>query len=87
VRIRWARSATKHGVSKSRSRDVIEHARVRFRVPAPDELDDRLLYLGDDEEGRALEIMAVELESGDLFVIHAMPMRRRYRAHYEEAQT
>ncbi|HEX6844310.1 MAG TPA: hypothetical protein VF235_04260 [Actinomycetota bacterium] len=84
--IRWARSATKHGVSRIRSRYVIEHANFRFRVPAPDELDDRLLYLGEDEGGVALEIMAVELDKGDLFVIHAMPVRRKYRARYEEAR-
>ncbi len=65
---------------------MVEHARVRFRVPDPEGMDDRLVYLGDDEDGVALEVMAVELESGDLFVIHAMPMRRKYRARYEEAQ-
>lgn len=86
MKLRWARSATKHRVNKERSRHVVEHARVRFRVPAPDGVDDRLLFLGDDEDGVALEVMAVELESGDLFVIHAMPMRSKYEAQYEEAQ-
>ena len=65
---------------------MIEQARVRFRVPDPEGLDDRLLYLGDDEEGVPLEVMAVELESGDLFVIHAMPLRRKYRSQCEEAR-
>jgi hypothetical protein len=65
---------------------VIEHAHVRFRVPGPDGLDDRLLYLGDDEDGVPLEVMAVELDSGDLFVIHAMPLRHKYRSQYEEAR-
>jgi hypothetical protein len=65
---------------------VIEHARVRFRVPGTEGLDDRLLYLGADEDGVPLEVMAVELESGDLFVIHAMPLRRKYRPQYEEAR-
>ncbi len=50
-----------------------------------DDGDDRLLYLGDDADGVALEVMAVELETGELFVIHAMPMRQRYRAEYREA--
>lgn len=33
----------------------------------------------------ALEILAVEDVTGDLVVIHAMKMRRRYRRQYEEA--
>lgn len=65
---------------------VIEHAGLRFRIRAPgSQGDDRLLYLGDDGGGVALEVMAVELDSGELYVIHAMEMRERYRARYEEA--
>jgi hypothetical protein len=45
-----------------------------------------LLYLGDDEDGSPLEVMAVELESGELFVIHAMPLRKKYSAEYEEGK-
>jgi hypothetical protein len=30
--------------------------------------------------------MAVELSGGDVLVIHAMPLREKYRAQYEEAQ-
>jgi hypothetical protein len=59
---------------------------MRFRIPALDEGEDRLLYLGDDADGVALEVMVVELETGELFVIHSMPMRQRYRAQYREAQ-
>ena len=66
---------------------VVEHAGLRFRLPPPPgQEDDRLLYLGDDEEGVTLEVMAVELEDGALFVIHAMPLRKKYRAEYEEAK-
>jgi hypothetical protein len=86
VELRWARSATKHRVSRERSRHVIEHAKVCFRIPALDDGDDRLLYLGDDADGVALEVMAVELESGELFVIHSMPMREGYRGQYREAR-
>jgi hypothetical protein len=31
-----------------------------------------------------MEVMAVKLEDGDLFVIHAMPLRKKYRTKYEE---
>lgn len=64
----------------------MEHAGLRFRIRAPGfGGDDRLLYLGDDGGRVALEVMAVELDSGELYVIHAMEMRERYRARYEEA--
>lgn len=66
---------------------MIEHCGLVFRVPPPSgELDERLLFLGDDEEGTALEVMAVELDHGDLCVIHAMALRERYRSQYEEAR-
>jgi hypothetical protein len=44
-----------------------------------------LLVLGDDQAGVSLEILAIEDARGDLIVIHAMKMRRRYRRQYEEA--
>ncbi len=66
---------------------MIEHCGFVLRIaPAEGQVDDRLVFLGDDREGTALEVMAVELENGDLYVIHAMELRRRYRAQYEEAK-
>ena len=46
----------------------------------------RLVFLGDDAKGTTLEVMAVELEGGSLLVIHAMPLRDRYRKQYEEVK-
>jgi hypothetical protein len=43
------------------------------------------VFLGDDERGIALEIMAVTNRAGHLRVIHAMKLRRQYRKAYEEA--
>jgi len=34
-------------------------------------------YVGPDERGLELEVIAVELDSGDLLVIHAMPTALR----------
>jgi hypothetical protein len=63
---------------------------MMFRQPAPagatSASDDRLIYLGDDAAGVRLEIMAVELSENTLLVIHAMPLRDKYRQHYEEAK-
>lgn len=89
MNLRWARAATKHRISRERSRYVIEHCRLRFEqeppADAPEKASLRLVFLGDDEEGVALEVMAVELEDDALLVIHAMPLRDRYRKQYEEA--
>ena len=86
----WSRSATRHRISRDRSRFVIEHCGLVFeeeaRVGAPVAAVPRLVYLGDDRDGVALEVMAVELEDGDLLVIHAMALRDRYREQYEEAK-
>jgi hypothetical protein len=53
--------------------------------------DDRLVYLGDDSSGRALEVVGVELEPSaqgeqHMRIVHAMELRRKYRAQYEEAK-
>jgi hypothetical protein len=90
VNLRWARAATKHRISRERSRYVIEHCGLRFEQdpPAggPASASPRLVFLGDDGNGIALEVMAVELEDDALLVIHAMPLRDRYRKQYEEAK-
>jgi hypothetical protein len=55
-------------------------------VNAPAEASLRLVFLGDDAKGLALEVMAVELGNGDLMVIHAMKLSERYRDWYEEPE-
>lgn len=69
MKIRWTRSATKHGISRIRSQHVIEHSGSRIRLPAAEGSDDRLVYLGDDAEGTALEVIAVELSDEEVGVI------------------
>lgn len=90
VELKWTRAATKHRISRERSRYVIEHCGLRFEQDPPtnalENASPRLVFLGDDEEGIALEVMAVELEDDALLVIHAMSLRDRYREQYEEAR-
>ena len=90
MNLRWARAATKHRISRERSRYVIEKCGLRFEqdppADAPENASSRLVFLGDDEKGIALEVMAVELENDALLVIHAMPLRDRYRMQYEETK-
>jgi hypothetical protein len=90
VKLKWARAATKHRISRERSRYVIEHCGLRFDqdppAESPENASPRLVFLGDDVDGVALEVMAVELEDDSLLVIHAMPLRDRYRPQYEETK-
>lgn len=87
--VRFARSATKHRVSKESIRHVVAHYRVRFEEPppggSPASRSTRIVYLGEDMHGHPLEVMAVEGNHGDQLVIHAMPQREKYRKRYEEA--
>jgi hypothetical protein len=88
--IEWARSATKHRIGRRRSLHVIRHAGICFEeVEWPrrefEPADPRITFLGDNEDGRELEVIAVLLEDGGLLVIHAMRMRERYGPDYAEA--
>jgi uncharacterized DUF497 family protein len=86
--VRFARSATKHRISRESIRHVIANYRLQFEEPPPAggeaSQSTRMVYLGEDENGRALEVMAVEIDAGGLLVIHAMPQREKYRRRYEE---
>jgi hypothetical protein len=88
--LRFARSATKHGISKKSIRYAIAHCGLVFGEGPPAEdaevLDRRLVCLGDDASGRALEVIAVEGNKDDLIVIHAMALRKKYLGKYEEAK-
>jgi hypothetical protein len=87
-RLRWARSATKHRISGKRIRHVLEHCLAILEVdpPAghPKARGTRLIFLGEDPTGVALEVIAVETDEENLLVIHAMRLRSRYRGAYEE---
>lgn len=83
----------RHRITRRQVQHVIDHAGLIFFQPAPPSStlqDTRLVYLGDDQTGTALEVMAVEVRAGPaedaLMVIHAMPMREKYRMEYEEAK-
>jgi len=88
--VRFARSATKHRISKESTLHVIAHCGLCFDEPPPatdaEVLDRRLVFLGDDANGRAIEVIAVEGDKDDLIVIHAMALRDKYLDQYEEAK-
>lgn len=87
-RIGWARSATRHRISRERSLHVVRHAGICKRDSRyPDEWyeEPRFLFFGPDPEGNPLEVVAVAPEDGSLMIIHAMPLRERYQGWYWEA--
>jgi hypothetical protein len=81
VEIKHTRASTRHRISRRRSRYVVETTSVIFKENAPkDSLlkDARLVFLGPDDDGELLEVMAIATDSGGLLVIHAQPIRHRY---------
>lgn len=91
AQITFARSATKHRISRQRSLYVIEHCGLPFVDLHWDSADpgveQRVVFVGDDLEGVALEVVAVEREGDEFLVIHAMDLRDRFRGLYEEARS
>jgi hypothetical protein len=88
VKVTFAQSARKHKVGRARARQVVSEPYIVFRQPAPVDSplrDDRLVFLGDDHTGRALEVMAVETDYG-LHVIHVMDLREKHRILYEKGK-
>ena len=89
--IRFARSATKHRISRERSLYVIEQCGIQFIERRRSENwghgpDKRVFFFGDDLEGVRLEVVAAETEEEEFTVIHAMNLRNRFLAFYEEAR-
>ena len=85
--IRFARAATKHRISRERSLFVIERCGFQIIDQIPGKGPDRhVLFLGDDLEGVALEILTAETEQEEFTVIHAMNLRNKYLGLYEEAK-
>lgn len=89
--IRFARSATKHRISRQRSLYVIDKCGLqlveRHWKPSSHRPDRRVTFLGDDLEGVPLEVMAAERGEKDFLVIHAMDLQDRHRGLYEEARS
>jgi hypothetical protein len=88
--IRFARSATKHRISRERSLYVIERCGCQIldgrRGEDSHGSDSRVLFLGDDLEGVALEVLAAENVEEEFTVIHAMNLRSKYLGLYQEAR-
>ena len=83
--IRFTRSARKHRVGQARAVHVVEHPYAVLRQIRRDQ-PDVVMFLGDDDTGRALEVGAVEVSEDLLLVIHAMDLRDKFRGPYEQGK-
>ena len=73
--VRFARSARKHRVGRAHVVQVIDTT-VPKDVPAVGEFDPRKVWVGVEDRGLELEIVAVVLP-GELLIIHVMPTALR----------
>jgi hypothetical protein len=85
MRIEFARSARRHRIGRTRALYVIANPVVEVTVAGEDGQEDRLVYLGDDPRGRALEVMGVPIDGG-ILLIHVMDLRPKWRPLYEEGK-
>lgn len=74
-------SALKHGVAQEDISHAIEHAPLVTDLGEGhgEEGPARELWLGPNRAGNWLEVIVLRLLDGGGLVIHAMPMRRKYR--------
>ena len=81
TRIVIYRSALKHGIAEERIQHAVQWCRQPLENPG---WSGQTIYLAPDQYGNALEVMGEIDDDGVLWVVHAMPLRRRYRAMYLE---
>jgi hypothetical protein len=69
-------AARRHGVGDE---DIAHAVSQSLAVEDAGEDPDRWLVIGADRAGNLLEVVVMVNAEGEQFVIHAMPMRRKYR--------
>lgn len=82
-RVEFTQSARKHKIGRATVLEVLGNPVVVDRIEETESPTVRLLVLGSDRSGRVLEVVVVE-EGDMLVVIHAMDIRLKFRALYEE---
>ena len=75
--VRWYRSARRHRIGKAHALHVISTCEPE-RIPATEDYDARLVWIGADDRGVELEVVALDLPDA-ILVIHVMPTALRRR--------
>ncbi|MCU1492796.1 MAG: hypothetical protein JWO62_560 [Acidimicrobiaceae bacterium] len=73
--LRWYRSARRHRIGRAHALHVITSTQPTL-VPPKEGLDQRLVWVGEDDRGIELEIVALDLPDV-VVVIHVMPTALR----------
>jgi len=84
--VQLTQAARKHRVGKARIVDVMTNPYVITELESTKGGDQRIMFLGDDHTGRALEVVAIRQDDRCL-VVHAMDLRKKFRAAYEEGRS
>jgi hypothetical protein len=74
-------SALKHGISEERIGHAVHVCRQSLENPG---WPGQTIHLAPDQYGNPLEVIGEIDDDGGLWVVHAMPLRRRYRDAYME---
>jgi hypothetical protein len=77
--LRWFRSARRHRIGKAHALHVVDTVDPE-QVPATSTADARLVWIGEDDRGVELEIVALDLPDA-VVVIHVMPTKLRRPGH------
>jgi hypothetical protein len=85
VFVEFTQSSRRHKIGRARIRQVMANPVAVVRIEEESDPRVRLLLVGDDASGRALEVIVVE-EADRLVVIHAMDLRAKFRTLYEEGK-
>ena len=83
MRLRFAHSARRHGISDQRARYVVEHCAMPLYPPDEGAWYVVVMFLGLDQHGLPLEVAAIETAPGEWIVIHAMRLREKFRSDLE----
>ena len=75
VQVRFSQSARRHRIGKAHALHVMNTTEPEV-TPADETNNERRLWIGPDDRGVALEIIAI-VETDYLLVIHVMPHRYR----------
>jgi hypothetical protein len=75
MRIVFTTASRRHRLGRAHVRYVMATQQAAEIVTAHGERG--WIYIGPDDRGLELEVIAVELDGGDLLVIHAMPTALR----------
>lgn len=77
-RVKFTQSARKRRIGKARVLAAMGNAGDPVRLPGEEGLDERLVWIGQDDRGVTPEVIAVE-QPEYLLVIHVMPYAYRRR--------